>query len=315
MEIIKPTPQDLATCEKPDANPVTVYLARLGKSSRRTMCQALRYVAELLGHSVDTLPWWKIDYKTAVYIRSHLMDTKTPPNANRILSALRQVLKESWRLGLMSAEEYQRATDIRNISYDNSIPKGRALDLGEVQALVQSCLDGTNLGCRDASILGTLWGGGLRRAELINLDLEHVDLNSGAVDILNGKGRKSRRVYLKNGALVATQDWAHLRGDDAGPLFHPVLKGGKIIATRLSSGAVARILDRRARFAVVDEFRPHDLRRTFISDMLESGADISHIQKLAGHSSPVTTTKYDRRPESAREKACEARHFPYSRRA
>lgn len=53
----------------------------------------------------------------------------------------------------------------------------------------------------------------------------------------------------------------------------------------MTSDAVLKILKRRASQAGVDEFSPHDFRRTFCSDLLDAGIDIATVQKLAGHAS------------------------------
>lgn len=101
---------------------------------------------------------------------------------------------------------------------------------------------------------------------------------------------------------------------DDGPLFCPVSQTGQITIRRMIAHAFHKICSKRARQAGVKWYTPHDLRRTFIGDLLDAGADISIVQRLAGHANVRTTTRYDRRPEAAKKRAAELLHFPYVRR-
>jgi integrase len=146
------------------------------------------------------------------------------------------------------------------------------------------------------------------------LDISDFTAATGMLVVRHGKGNRDRVVYATNGAADALADWLAVRGDEAGPLFLPVNKGGVVGGHRLTGQAVLYILRRRAVRSGVTRLTPHDLRRTFISDLLDLGADISTVQRLAGHAQVTTTTRYDRRGEATKRRASELLHVPYVRR-
>ena len=121
------------------------------------------------------------------------------------------------------------------------------------------------------------------------------DDNAGLI-VQHGKGNKRRLIPLTDGALDALRDWLSVRGDRTWAVVRadqPGRPAESRATDELASGL--QHAGEAGQKADVKEFSPHDLRRTFISDLLDEGADIATVQKLAGHANVTTTAKYDRR--------------------
>jgi site-specific recombinase XerD len=260
------------------------------------------------------VPWAELRYQHTTAIRTALSQELTYQGVNKHLAGLRRVMKECFKLGLIDADTYQKIALVENVKGE-TLPAGRSITNGELYALMNVCAnDQSAAGCRDAAIIALLYSCGLRRAELVKLDLGDYVQDTGELRIL-GKRNKERKVYAVNGTIDALADWLDLRGDDDGALFWSIRKGGHIQrGQRLTTQAVYHILTKRAEQAEVKELSPHDFRRTFVGDLLDAGADISTVQRLAGHASVSTTARYDRRPEEAKRKAASLLHVPYRRR-
>jgi integrase/recombinase XerD len=299
---------------RPDQHPALVYLARLSPGSRRTMREALDVVAGLLsGGKADalSLPWPGLRYQHAQALRTALGERYAPSTANKMLSALRGVAREAWRLGLMDAEDHARIADVEGFKGSVAL-RGRALTTGEVVALFGACDATTAQGSRDAALLALLYGAGLRRSEVVGLDLADYDPESGALTVRRGKGGKHRTVYATNGAKQALEAWLDVRGNAPGSLLLAVRKDGEVRVGSMTGQAVYGILERIRTDAKVKAFSPHDCRRSYVTALLSSGASIAVVQKLAGHASVNTTARYDRSDEDAKRKASELLHVPFA---
>jgi hypothetical protein len=133
--------------------------------------------------------------------------------------------------------------------------------------------DPSPAGARDAALVALLYGGGLRRSEAVALDLVDYEAETGQLTTRKSKGNRPRVCWVTNGSSLALADWLAVRGDEPGPFFMAVGKGGRVSQDRSSGRAVHVVLQRRARQAGVTRLTPQDLRRSFVSDLLERGAD------------------------------------------
>jgi len=296
-----------------DQHPVAVYLASLRPSGRLTMRGSLNTVAGLISggrQDAFSLPWGQLRYQHTAFIRAQLTERYSPATSNKILSAVKRVLKEAWRLGQIPTEDYHRAVDLKSVR-GKRLPTGRSLQRAEVKDLLQVCRDDIRpLGRRDLALLVILYAGGLRRSEVVSLDLADYLPGDNAVKVRSGKGDKDRVAYLGKGVEKPLQEWLEIRGTEAGPLFYPISWKGKLILRRLTDQSVAYILGQRAKEAGVNKTSPHDFRRTFITTLLEAGADISTVQQLAGHANVATTARYDRRGEESKKQAAKLIEVP-----
>jgi site-specific recombinase XerD len=299
-----------------EQNPSDIYLSGLSESGRRTMRHVLNLIADFITGNPDafTLKWSDLRFQHITAIRTQMIEMGyKPASVNKGLAALRGVLRASWQLGQMTAEDYQKAVSVKGVKSE-TLPAGRELTKGEIFSLMETCQnDETPAGIRDGAIIGLMYAGGLRREEVITLELADYDLNTGRL-LIRGKGKKERTAYLNNGSKDAMNDWLLFRGDELGALFLPINKGGKPQNRPMTPQAIYNMLSKRGENAKIKHFSPHDIRRTFVGDLLDAGADIVTISKMAGHASVTTTARYDRRPEEAKRKAASLLHVPYIKR-
>jgi len=143
--------------------------------------------------------------------------------------------------------------------------------------------------CRDLAMFELMYSSGLRRAELIALDLGQVDPGEGEVRV-TGKGSKTRIVPVGKRALVALQAWLAVREEVAKntPALFVGVRGARISATMLTHALKALAV----RQGVSAHVHPHALRHSFASHVLQSSGDLRAVQEMLGHASLSTTQVY-----------------------
>lgn len=319
---------DVEPSQQPeDREPYSVYLGQLSGETLRTMRGCLDRLARILaGVRLDEppaedlnrgvplvtgawVPWWQLRYEGTAALRAVMLDIGwSPSHINKHLSALRRVLKESWRLGLMTADDYHRAIDLEPVKGQRE-PAGRDVGETELGALLAAC-DDSPLGVRDAAVIAVVYVTGVRRTEAADLTLASYSAAAQSLRLV-GKGNKERIVPIGEAAIPWLEAWLRLRGGKPGALFCPLRKGGKVEHRHLTSQTIADLLERRrVQAGVALPIKPHDLRRTLIGDLLDNGTDLATAQALAGHADPRTTSRYDRRSLDTKRDAVNGLRLP-----
>ena len=290
------------------SHPAAVYLGSLTYGSERAMRSALNQIASLLTAGecdAMTLDWSKLRYRHTAAVRTALKQKLAANTVNRMLVALRRVLLEAHQLDLIEMTDYNKAISLPSLKTSLGL-RGRALTSEEISALIASCfVKPKPIDLRDAAVIAILRTGGIRRQELARLVLADLDRTSGSLVVQRGKGEKRRIVYLTAEALEIVEDWLKIRGNKPGALICPVNKGGRAELRHFAEDGdgIYKLVKERALKAGVKQFSPHDFRRTFCSNLFDANTDTFTVQQLAGHVSPATTAKYDRRGEETKRQA------------
>jgi site-specific recombinase XerD len=213
------------------------------------------------------------------------------------------------RHGLMSAEDYIRASDVEPVSGYRE-PVGRAITHEDIAKLQRTCLeDHSPAGVRDAAIIALMHSTGLRRSEVVGARRSAYDAAARTLQIV-GKRNKQRTVYVNARAAAWINAWLIHVPAGNGPLFCPVHWSESLQHRHMTGEAIGEILTRRCKEAGIARIRPHDFRKTFISNFLASGKDLVLAQRQAGHADVSTTTRYDRRDDLLLQQAVEDLWFP-----
>jgi integrase len=160
-------------------------------------------------------------------------------------------------------------------------------------------------------LLNVLFRGGLRREEIIVLDIKHYQFSDKNLKVV-GKGGHHRLVPLHSKTIDALEQWIAVRGDQDGPLFIGFDTQGNLrddTDTRMSPSGIYDIVVRRGKRAGLKHISPHDMRRTCLTTLLDSDVDIGTVASIAGHVSVDTTRIYDRRQDQRNAKAIDNLDF------
>lgn len=146
---------------------------------------------------------------------------------------------------------------------------------------------------RNAALVAVLILSGLRRSEAAALCWTDIDFEHGVISVRHGKGDKARQAALASDtALDLLRAWQMAQPSGFLHIFTPCGRGQHLPADRpITGGEVYKVIKATETMTGI-EFRPHDMRRTWITEALYTGADLKTVQALAGHARPETTLGY-----------------------
>lgn len=144
---------------------------------------------------------------------------------------------------------------------------------------------------RDRAMMEVLYGSGLRRAEVCDLNVDDIDLTEKTVIVLCGKGKKQRMSFLSEPAVDALKLYLDVRPQCSSPALFLTIRNGRITPRQLWSVFKSH-REAAKELGLTKHVVPHTMRHSFATGLYEGGADLRVIQELLGHSSIGTTERY-----------------------
>jgi site-specific recombinase XerD len=227
---------------------------------------------------------------TTLLVREWISSLRTGGLAHSSIARHLYALRSFWSFLLDS--EAVAGDPLKRIS----IPKQKhslpaTLSVAELRVLLAAAEQHPNpvVGFRDYAIVCMLAFTGMRRGELLAMDVDHVSLEGSVVHVKHGKGGRSRIIPLAEEAVSAIRDWLDVRPKSKTEALFVTVRGNRIYPSRLQV-IWRRVLEQSG------VCRPgvtlHTLRHSFATLLLQNGANLFAIQKLLGHSRLDTTAFY-----------------------
>ncbi len=231
------------------------------------------------------------DFQVWLYYQPTFRGTaRTPASQNRLMAFIKTFF------AFLHQEGHIPTNPAKYVKYGkepDSLPKN-VLSADEAKKIVEAPDLSTLYGYRDRTILEVLYGTGIRKAELLNLNVQDVDLEEGILYVRRGKGQKDRVVPLTQLACKFLETYIKsirldlLRGEQSKALFV-----SRRLGYNLGINALGDIVERYTKEAGVEKkVTPHLWRHTCATHLLKNNANLRHVQEMLGHKSLSTTERY-----------------------
>jgi len=216
-----------------------------------------------------------------------------PATTNLRLASVRRIAYEAADAGLLSPElaaGIRRVKGVRRIG----VRLGNWLTPEQGRRLLECATPSSPRQLRDQAMVAMLIGCGLRRAELLALQLESIQQREehGVIADLVGKGGHVRTVPISTWVKNHVDAWTAAAGITHGRVFRAINKAGHVWGNGMSAKVLWDVVCAAAARAGIEKLAPHDLRRTCARLCHLEGGELDQIQFLLGHVSIQTTERY-----------------------
>ncbi len=248
----------------------------------------------------DAVDWAGIDSDAAVRIRRLLAERYAPATANKMLAAMRGVMRAARDGGLVDEARFQAVARLEALRDYRQLPS-QALDDGQVRRVLAAVANLptwpppatkilAGVGWRDLAAVVVFLSAGPRRAEAIALTLADVDLRRRTLTIRSEVAERHRVLPLSEGARQVLAGWKKARKASApgAPLLTPVSKSGRILDRHLSAQGLYDVVSSLGTRAGMSSLSTRDLRRSFLVRLLAADLPPEEIARRAGHLSWLT---------------------------
>ena len=317
-------------------NAASVYLNKLGSDVSHAMTLSrLNAISQFFGYKdAFHCDWQLMRYEHVSKFLDHLRHLNGKNSYNQVeetrlknstingyLMAIKGVMRTAWSLGQVADGDLLRIRTIKALREDD-MTEGRAMTFRESRAILNSCPGDTPRQIRDRAMLMLLLGNGLRRAELTTIELKHVSVESGEIEI-HGKGNKVRVVMMIPEVAESVEDWINVRAtllrvnDSYGasgnseyfcrftPRDKKIVPGKRLVPHSIAVIVAEHLETAEEKMPSLADIRCHDFRRTFATRLFDKNVDILVIRDLMGHADIATTARYDKRGKAAMRRAME----------
>jgi len=233
-----------------------------------------KYIIRQLVEEFGNLNVKDLDTMIVERYQSKYLRTRKPATANRMLACLKHMLTKAVDWNMANEETLKRVRKVKFLKENNI--RLRFLNADECKRLIGCCSPHLK------PIVTTAVNTGMRRGEILSLKWEQIDLRHGYISLTDTKSGEGREVPINDTLGAMFEKMPH----SIESIYVFTDRDGKPYKDVKKSFSTA------LRNAEIYDFRFHDLRHTFASQLVMKGVDLTTVKELLGHKSIIMTMRY-----------------------